>query len=41
VALVNTLVVVTLQRREELAVLMRVGATVLQLVATGTARPSD
>ena len=36
VALVNTLVVVTLQRREELAVLRRVGATVRQLVATGT-----
>jgi putative ABC transport system permease protein len=36
VALVNTLVMATLQRRKEIAVLMRVGATMRQLVATAT-----
>jgi putative ABC transport system permease protein len=36
VALVNMLVVVTLQRRKELAVLRRIGATTRQLVAAAT-----
>jgi putative ABC transport system permease protein len=36
VALVNTLVVVTLQRRKELAVLRRVGATTRQLLTAAT-----
>jgi putative ABC transport system permease protein len=36
VALVNTLVLATLQRRQELAVLRRIGATPVQLAAAAT-----